>query len=186
MTASLYHCIFHSGILPALGHDRVATETEILGALSLSPSRSLHITHLFNVCSFHHRYSCFAGQTSITSYVTYRSECMAVSSLGCDMIPYRTVVCINGCIHPPHQVSRSGQLWPRGAVSTATAVRRAPPTNRGAGGRLGTCVSHSQFFYWTDPCSVAITAVFLQASTPALVAWGTVILVVLKTIKMCL
>lgn len=43
------------GIVPAMGHDLVATETEILGAMSASPDRQLHITHLFNVCSFHHR-----------------------------------------------------------------------------------------------------------------------------------
>lgn len=43
------------GVVPALGHDRVATEAEILGALACS-SRKMHITHLFNVCSFHHRY----------------------------------------------------------------------------------------------------------------------------------
>ena len=44
------------GVLPALGHDRVASETEILEALGCDPSRRMHITHLFNVCSFHHRY----------------------------------------------------------------------------------------------------------------------------------
>lgn len=43
------------GVLPALGHDRVANEEEILGALSCSPQKKMHITHLFNVCSFHHR-----------------------------------------------------------------------------------------------------------------------------------
>lgn len=45
------------GVVPALGHDRVATESEILGALACSPERRMHITHLFNVCSFHHRYN---------------------------------------------------------------------------------------------------------------------------------
>lgn len=43
------------GILPALGHDRVANEEEILGVLACSPHKKMHITHLFNVCSFHHR-----------------------------------------------------------------------------------------------------------------------------------
>ena len=45
------------GVVPALGHDRVATEAEILGALACSPDKKMHITHLFNVCSFHHRYT---------------------------------------------------------------------------------------------------------------------------------
>lgn len=45
------------GVVPALGHDRVASESEILGALACSPDRQMHITHLFNVCSFHHRYN---------------------------------------------------------------------------------------------------------------------------------
>lgn len=44
------------GVVPALGHDRVASEAEILGALACSPQKQMHITHLFNVCSFHHRY----------------------------------------------------------------------------------------------------------------------------------
>ncbi len=43
------------GVVPALGHDRVATEAEIVGALACSSER-MHITHLFNVCSFHHRF----------------------------------------------------------------------------------------------------------------------------------
>ncbi|XP_030838789.1 uncharacterized protein LOC762680 isoform X1 [Strongylocentrotus purpuratus] len=43
------------GIVPALGHDRVAKETEILGALKLDTSQQFHITHLLNVCNFHHR-----------------------------------------------------------------------------------------------------------------------------------
>lgn len=42
-------------MVPALGHDKQATEEEILTALSLSKSQQLHLTHLFNVCSFHHR-----------------------------------------------------------------------------------------------------------------------------------
>ena len=42
------------GVVPALGHDRVASEEEILGALKCSENK-MHITHLFNVCSFHHR-----------------------------------------------------------------------------------------------------------------------------------
>ena len=45
------------GVVPALGHDRVASESEILGALACGPDRQMHITHLFNVCSFHHRYN---------------------------------------------------------------------------------------------------------------------------------
>lgn len=45
------------GVVPAMGHDRVASEEEILGALSCCPEgRKLHITHLFNVSSFHHRF----------------------------------------------------------------------------------------------------------------------------------
>ena len=42
-------------ILPSLGHDKVASETEILGALRICRSRRLHITHCFNVSTFHHR-----------------------------------------------------------------------------------------------------------------------------------
>ena len=43
------------GVVPALGHDRAATESEILGALACNKQSKMHITHLFNVCSFHHR-----------------------------------------------------------------------------------------------------------------------------------
>ena len=49
------HALLQRGVVPALGHDRIASETEILGALSCSPRKRMHITHLFNVCSFHHR-----------------------------------------------------------------------------------------------------------------------------------
>ena len=44
------------GVTPALGHDRVATEDEILGALACcTEGKQLHITHLYNVSTFHHR-----------------------------------------------------------------------------------------------------------------------------------
>ncbi|ESL09711.1 N-acetylglucosamine-6-phosphate deacetylase-like protein [Trypanosoma rangeli SC58] len=45
------------GVRPALGHDRVATKKEILGALKLATSEEdrLHVTHMYNVMSFHHR-----------------------------------------------------------------------------------------------------------------------------------
>lgn len=48
-------CLLRREVVPALGHDKQATEEEILTALSLSKSQQLHLTHLFNVCSFHHR-----------------------------------------------------------------------------------------------------------------------------------
>lgn len=47
--------LLSQNVLPALGHDRSATEEQILGALAVAGQRRLHITHLFNVCSFHHR-----------------------------------------------------------------------------------------------------------------------------------
>ncbi|XP_077991798.1 N-acetylglucosamine-6-phosphate deacetylase-like [Glandiceps talaboti] len=47
--------LLERGIVPSLGHDREATEQEILGALRLAPSTQFHITHLCNVCNFHHR-----------------------------------------------------------------------------------------------------------------------------------
>lgn len=45
------------GVRPSLGHDRVATKQEILGALRLATSEEdkLHTTHMCNVMSFHHR-----------------------------------------------------------------------------------------------------------------------------------
>ncbi|XP_062514677.1 N-acetylglucosamine-6-phosphate deacetylase-like isoform X2 [Corticium candelabrum] len=42
-------------VLPALGHDKVASESSILSALRICPLRRLHITHCFNVSTFHHR-----------------------------------------------------------------------------------------------------------------------------------
>ncbi|KAG5463833.1 hypothetical protein LSCM1_00004 [Leishmania martiniquensis] len=41
----------------ALGHDRVASKSEIMGALKLAPSEDekMHVTHLCNVSTFHHR-----------------------------------------------------------------------------------------------------------------------------------
>ena len=45
------------GVLPALGHDRGCTEADILGALRVAAVAGVrcHVTHLFNVSSFHHR-----------------------------------------------------------------------------------------------------------------------------------
>lgn len=45
------------GVRPALGHDRVATKTEILGALRTASEVGvqLHTTHFCNVMKFHHR-----------------------------------------------------------------------------------------------------------------------------------
>ncbi|XQJ31468.1 N-acetylglucosamine-6-phosphate deacetylase-like protein [Leishmania guyanensis] len=41
----------------ALGHDRAASKSEIMGALKLAPSEEekMHVTHLCNVSTFHHR-----------------------------------------------------------------------------------------------------------------------------------
>lgn len=41
----------------ALGHDRVASKAEIMGALKLAPAEAdkMHVTHLCNVSTFHHR-----------------------------------------------------------------------------------------------------------------------------------
>lgn len=48
-----------SNIHIALGHDKAATEADILGALRVcaahSPPTRAHITHLFNVSAFNHR-----------------------------------------------------------------------------------------------------------------------------------
>ena len=57
-TNLLHVILLCRGILPAFGHDRVASESEILGALAMArPGQPMHITHLFNVSTFHHRYT---------------------------------------------------------------------------------------------------------------------------------
>lgn len=45
------------GVRPSLGHDRSASESDILGALKLvsSADERMHSTHMCNVMSFHHR-----------------------------------------------------------------------------------------------------------------------------------
>ncbi len=56
--------LLQRGILPSLGHDKTATEADILGAFQIlrayneshpDTPRKFHITHIFNVCNFHHR-----------------------------------------------------------------------------------------------------------------------------------
>lgn len=49
--------LLHIGVRPSLGHDRVATEKEILGALGLAATEEekFHLTHMHKVMSFHHR-----------------------------------------------------------------------------------------------------------------------------------
>ena len=69
VSINICNCLLdYRGILPALGHDRVASEGEILGALAVAPAQQrMHITHLFNVSSFHHRYELYS--TPLTVYV---------------------------------------------------------------------------------------------------------------------
>jgi hypothetical protein len=61
------------GVVPALGHDKGASQTDILGALRVAGTSAVgtstadeaprpHVTHLFNVTTFHHR---AAGLTNI-------------------------------------------------------------------------------------------------------------------------
>ncbi|ORC86214.1 putative N-acetylglucosamine-6-phosphate deacetylase-like protein [Trypanosoma theileri] len=49
--------LLHIGVRPSLGHDRVATKKDILGALKLATTEEerFHVTHMHNVMSFHHR-----------------------------------------------------------------------------------------------------------------------------------
>lgn len=49
--------LLQNGVVAALGHDRQATEEDILGALHVAKQHSarLHMTHMFNVSDFHHR-----------------------------------------------------------------------------------------------------------------------------------
>ncbi|XP_071964252.1 N-acetylglucosamine-6-phosphate deacetylase-like [Antedon mediterranea] len=49
------NALVQRGIVPSLGHDRVASEAEILGALQAAHPTQCHVTHLFNVTNFHHR-----------------------------------------------------------------------------------------------------------------------------------
>ena len=46
-----------NGVMPSLGHDRQCTVRDILGAMRVAAAHDVqcHVTHLFNVCSFHHR-----------------------------------------------------------------------------------------------------------------------------------
>ena len=54
-TATACTCA-HTGVKPALGHDKKCSTAEIVGALKLSSSAApFHITHGFNVQTFHHR-----------------------------------------------------------------------------------------------------------------------------------
>lgn len=54
----------------ALGHDRVATKAEIMGALKLAESEEdkLHVTHLCNVSTFHHRHSSLVNAAMCRCY----------------------------------------------------------------------------------------------------------------------
>ena len=45
------------GVMPSLGHDRKCSVGDILGAMRVAAAHGVqcHVTHLFNVCGFHHR-----------------------------------------------------------------------------------------------------------------------------------
>jgi N-acetylglucosamine-6-phosphate deacetylase len=49
--------LLERGVRPAIGHDTNASESSILGALRVATeyNTQLHITHMFNVSTFHHR-----------------------------------------------------------------------------------------------------------------------------------
>ena len=55
------NALLDRNVLPALGHDKVCTENDILGAIAFAAGHNatkverLHLTHAFNVQSFHHR-----------------------------------------------------------------------------------------------------------------------------------
>jgi len=52
-----YTALLKENVVPALGHDTLATEEDILGALRIAHEhkKSVHMTHMFNVSKFHHR-----------------------------------------------------------------------------------------------------------------------------------
>eukprot|EP01117_Protostelium_nocturnum_P006224 TRINITY_DN2245_c0_g1_i3.p1 TRINITY_DN2245_c0_g1~~TRINITY_DN2245_c0_g1_i3.p1 ORF type:complete len:385 (-),score=136.90 TRINITY_DN2245_c0_g1_i3:121-1275(-) len=57
------------GITVSIGHDRNASEEQILGALRLGTSSDpLHVTHIFNVQGFHHRDMGIANFTVLSEF----------------------------------------------------------------------------------------------------------------------
>lgn len=113
------------GVVPALGHDRIASEAEILGALSCSKEGRMHITHLFNVCSFHHRYAIRMGKSRpynrpnlISLNGPLETACCRFTHPGC-MICFYGMAYIEGAAPksiPYHawlllQAAQSGELW---------------------------------------------------------------------------
>jgi len=52
-----FRYLLETNVVPALGHDTIASEEDILGALRIAyiQSKPVHITHLFNVSKIHHR-----------------------------------------------------------------------------------------------------------------------------------
>ena len=69
-------------ILPSLGHDRHCSETDILGALDVAASRGVrcHVTHLFNVTSFHHRKPSLVNFGMVGGWM---DGCMCICCLFC-------------------------------------------------------------------------------------------------------
>lgn len=67
ISCSRLQVLLDHGVLPSLGHDRVATNEAIIACLQQHENwrqkqektriypQTLHVTHLFNVCSFNHR-----------------------------------------------------------------------------------------------------------------------------------
>ncbi|KPA79809.1 N-acetylglucosamine-6-phosphate deacetylase-like protein [Leptomonas pyrrhocoris] len=62
--------LLHRRVRVALGHDRVATKAEIMGALKLAVKEEdkLHVTHLCNVSTFHHRKSSLVNAAMCKRY----------------------------------------------------------------------------------------------------------------------
>eukprot|EP00494_Astrolonche_serrata_P011314 UN11394 len=54
-------------VLPAFGHDKPVTESEVLKILTKYSSTRFHLTHCFNVQKFHHRDTGLANFTFLSS-----------------------------------------------------------------------------------------------------------------------
>ncbi|KAF8297599.1 putative N-acetylglucosamine-6-phosphate deacetylase-like protein [Trypanosoma cruzi] len=179
------------GVRPSLGHDRVATKKEILGALKLAPSErdKLHVTHMHNVMSFAHRNPSLVNVALCSSFPNaeiYRGAIppyveiigdlvhtdaiplhVTISSRGCD-----DVALITDCISenlPGKRFSYNGRLScvrAEGGCSLCDASGR--PTKTLAG---GTSSLADQFMNLVTLFRVdLISACKMVATTPAKIA----------------
>lgn len=183
--------LLQRGVRPSLGHDRVATKKEILGALRLAKTEEdkLHVTHVCNVMSFHHRSVSLVNMSLCPQFPKapiYEGARPPSVEIIADLVHLdavvvqsallargsRDVAIITDCVseaNPSKRISyngREGVVRAEGGCYLCDAFGRASTTLAG-----GTSTLSEQFYSLVTLFQVdVVSACHMTATTPARIA----------------